>query len=110
MTTSLTMIGVEWMPISPVSRSICSPLPFTTPTFRSTMPFLAERGDDGAGLRVERDEAVAGRHVEDALVALAVGPVRHAAARELARRDRGALALAQAVRPDQLAGLARRAR
>ena len=53
---------------------------------------------------VEGDQAVAGRHVEDALVALAVGPVRHAAARQLARRDRGAVALAVAVRPDQFTG------
>ena len=59
-----------------------------------------------AGLRVQLDELVAGRHVDDAVVALAVGPVRHAAARELPRRDRRALAFAQAVRPDHLAGLA----
>ena len=32
------MPGVEWTPISPVSRSICSPLPFTAPSFRSMMP------------------------------------------------------------------------
>ena len=63
-----------------------------------------------AGLRVQRDEPIAGRHVEDALVALAVGPVRHAAARQLPRRHGGALAFAHAVRPDQLAGLRRRAR
>ena len=65
---------------------------------------FAERRDHRAGLRVERDQAVAGRHVEDALVAFAVGPVRHAAAGQLARRDRGAVAFAVAVRPDQLAG------
>src|SRR6059036_2523917 len=38
MIVSLTMAGVEWTPISPVSRSICSPLPFTAPSFRSMMP------------------------------------------------------------------------
>src|SRR6185436_982336 len=56
--------------------------------------------------RVERDQAVAGGDVEDALVALAVGPVRDAAARQLPRRNRGAVALAVAVRPDQLTGAA----
>ena len=71
---------------------------------------LAEAGDRRAVLRVERDQPIAGRDVEDALVAAAVGPVREAAARELTRRDAGALAFAQAVRPDQLAGLRRRAR
>src|SRR6185436_14315715 len=65
---------------------------------------LAERRNHRAGLGVERDQAVAGRHIEDALVALAVGPVGDAAARELARRDRGAVALAVAVRPDQFPG------
>ena len=45
----------------------------------------AERVDRLAGLRVERDEPVTGRHVQDALVAAAVGPVGDAAARELTR-------------------------
>src|SRR4029453_7884989 len=40
MTTSLTTVGVECRPISPVSSSICWPLPYTTPTFMSTTPFL----------------------------------------------------------------------
>src|SRR5207248_6848845 len=51
---------------------------------------------------IERDEAIAGRHVQHSLVALAVGPVRDAASRQLARRDRGAVAFTVAVRPDQL--------
>ena len=67
---------------------------------------LSKRRNHRAGPGIERDQAVAGRHVEDALVALAVGPVRHAAARQLARRDRGAVALAVAVRPDQLTAAA----
>ncbi len=67
---------------------------------------LAERRDRRAGLRVELDKAVPGRHVDDAVVALAVGPVRHAAAGKLARRDGGAVAFPIAVRPDQLAGAA----
>src|SRR5205814_10216992 len=41
---------------------------------------LAERRDDGAVLRVQFDEAVAGRDVDHAVVAAAVGPVRDAAA------------------------------
>src|SRR6266852_7970534 len=39
-TTSFTTVGVECRPISPTSRSICSPAPFIAPTFRSTTPFL----------------------------------------------------------------------
>src|SRR5712691_2563907 len=66
---------------------------------------LAERRDERAVLRVELDEPVAGRHINDAVVAFAVGPVRHAAARELPRRDRRAPPFAKAVRPDHLAGL-----
>src|SRR5581483_2101741 len=37
-TTSFTTTGVECTPISPVSRSIGCPLPYTAPFFRSTMP------------------------------------------------------------------------
>ena len=40
MITSFTTVGVECTPISPVSRSICWPLPNTAPTFRSMMPSL----------------------------------------------------------------------
>ena len=67
---------------------------------------LAERRNHGAVLRIELDQAVARRHVQDALVALAVGPVGDAAAGELPRRDRRAVALTVAVRPDQLARFA----
>src|SRR5206468_5538618 len=65
---------------------------------------LAKRSDDVAILRVEGYEPVTRRHIQDAFVALAVGPIRNAAARELARRIPRAFAFAQAVRPDQLAG------
>ena len=44
MIVSLTTVGVECRPISPVSRSICCPLPYTTPTFMSTTPFLPNDG------------------------------------------------------------------
>src|SRR6185295_1915174 len=43
---------------------------------------------------------------EDAIVAAAIRPVGEAAAGQLPRRDAGAFPLAQAVRPQQLAGLA----
>src|SRR3954466_11190069 len=66
---------------------------------------LAEAGDRRAVVRVERDEAVAGRDVDDTIVPTAVGPVGETASGELARRDAGAFPFAQAVRPDQLAGL-----
>ena len=39
-TPSLVTDGVECTPISPVTRSICCPLPNTTPSFKSTMPSL----------------------------------------------------------------------
>ena len=72
---------------------------------------LAEAFDRLAGLGVERDQLIAGGHIDDAIVALAVGPVREAAAGELARSPAaGALALIQAVDPLQLAGARRRAR
>ena len=83
----------------------CRHLPKTTPSFRSTTPSLPNGGDRLAGLRVQLDEAIADRHVDDPLVALAVGPVRQAAARELARRHLRAPALVHAVHPLQLAGL-----
>ena len=44
------------------------------------MPLRAERGDWHAGLGIERNEVIAGRDAEDTLVALAIGPVRDAAA------------------------------
>ena len=106
MTTSLTMAGVACRPISPVSRSIGWPVAEHRALLQIDDAVRAERADRRAVLRVERDQAVAGRDVEDAFVAAAVGPVRDAAARQLPRRDAGALSLAQAVRPDQLAGLA----
>jgi len=68
----LTMVGVEWRPISPLSMSICWPLPKTAPFFRSTTPPSPNDGIIAPFFRVERDQAVAGRDVEDALVALAV--------------------------------------
>src|SRR5205814_3712854 len=43
-TTSLATVGVECKPISPVSRSICCPLPTTAPTFISTTPLVPNPG------------------------------------------------------------------
>src|SRR5687768_3078999 len=56
-------------------------------------------------LRVQRDEAVSSGDIKDAFLALSVGPVGDAAARELPGRVGGAPPLAVAVRPDQLAVL-----
>ena len=44
MAISPTTVGVEWTPISPVSRSICSFVPLTTPTFKSTTPLVPKDG------------------------------------------------------------------
>ena len=57
-----------------------------------------------AGFRVEADELVADGDVEDALVALAVGPVADAAARQSARRPLRARAFLETMHPQQLAG------
>ena len=64
---------------------------------------LAEARDRNAGLGIERDQPIAGRDVENPLVA-AVGPVRQAAAGELAGRRLAARAFALAVHPHLLAG------
>src|SRR6476660_6121473 len=66
----------------------------------------AERADHRASVRVERDHPVAGREVDDAIVTAAIGPVRHAAAGELAWRYHGALAFANRMRPEHFTGLA----
>ena len=58
-----------------------------------------------AVLRVEADQLIADRHVEDALVALAVGPVADAAAGQAPRRSQRALAFLEPMHPQQLAGL-----
>ncbi len=63
----------------------------------------AEAGDRHAGLGVERHHPVARRHVNNAFVIPAVGPVRQAAARELTRRRFPALAFVLAVHPQLLA-------
>ena len=69
------------------------------------MPSLAEAGNRLAGVRIQLDQPVAGGDEHDAVVALAIGPVRDAAAGELARRDRGAIPFAQTVDPHLLTGL-----
>ena len=66
---------------------------------------LAELTDRRAGVRVQRHEVVARADEQHAIVALAVGPVGEAAARELPRRGNGARPLAQRVHPHQLAAL-----
>ena len=108
MIMSLTTVGVECRPISPFSRSswTCLPsLPIITPTLRSTTPPVPKPAIGLAGLGVQRHELIAGGHVDDAVVALAVGPVGQAAAGELTRRPaRGALAFVHAVDPLLLAG------
>ena len=66
---------------------------------------VAEGFDGPAGMGVEFDQPIAGRDIEDALIAIAVGPIGHAAARKLARRERGAQAFIHAIDPFQFAGL-----
>ena len=63
----------------------------------------AEGGDARSGARVERDQAVAGRDVENPFVA-AVSPVGDATARQLPGRRRRPRAFVLRVDPSQLAG------
>src|SRR5205814_813652 len=46
-----------------------------------------ERADHRAGFGVQLDQAIAGREIDDAIVAPAIGPKRHPAAGELPRRQ-----------------------
>src|SRR5262245_21664792 len=64
---------------------------------------LAETGDGCACLRVERDKAITGRHIEHALVAAPVSPVRQSASGQLSGCGGGPLALTHAVSPHELA-------
>ena len=66
---------------------------------------LAKPRNRRAGLRVQRDQPEPGRHEDDAIVALAVGPVRDAAAGELPWGNRRAPSFAKAVHPHLLARL-----
>jgi hypothetical protein len=72
------------------------------PDFQVENAAIGERRDEGTVLRVKLDQPVTRRDVHNAVVASTVGPVRHAAARQLARRDRRTLSLAQTVSPVEL--------
>ena len=60
---------------------------------------IAEGFDRPAGMGIEFDQAIAGGDVEDAVIAIAVGPIGHAAAGKLARRDRRRARLHPCYRP-----------
>jgi hypothetical protein len=64
---------------------------------------FAKPGHKRAGFGVECDQPVAGSDVEDALL-FAIGPVGHAASRQLAGGSRGAGSFALAVHPHYFAG------
>ena len=64
-------------------------------------PFFPKSPSGWSGFRVQPDELIANAHVKDALVAPAIGPVAHAAARQDARRF--TCALVQTMHPHQLA-------
>ncbi len=64
---------------------------------------FAEGGDARAGLRVQRDQTIAGRDVEDSFFG-PIGPIGEAAARELARGAAATLAFVLAVHPELFAG------
>src|SRR5262249_16052415 len=64
----------------------------------------AEAGNHAARLRVERDQAIAGRDIEYALIVAAVAPIGETAARETARSRFAARAFVFAMRPEEFAG------
>ena len=66
-------------------------------------PVFAEAGDWNTALRIEGDETIAGRDVQNPFFA-SVGPVREPAARELPGRRRAARAFTLAMHPHHLAG------
>src|SRR5471032_882036 len=65
---------------------------------------FAEGRNNGTGLGIERDQAVAGRGVKNARFVFAVGPVSQAAAGKLARGGGSTWAFVLAVDPQQFAG------
>ena len=67
-------------------------------------PTLAEIRDEAPRLRIQRDQAIADRHIQDAFLD-AVGPIAEPAAGQLARRIRGTRAFLLPVEPQQFAGL-----
>src|SRR6185503_9932399 len=58
-----------------------------------------------AGLGIQRDEAVAGSHVDDPVVALSVTPVRQPASGQLPGRVSGSLAFELRVNPNELSSI-----
>src|SRR5688572_8700943 len=73
--------------------------------FEIDFAVLAKAGDRLTGLGVQRDEAITDGDVNDAVVALAVGPIGESATRQLARRPpRCTLAFFTSVGPLQFAG------
>ena len=67
---------------------------------------LAEAFDRLAGLGVQFDQAIAGGDIDDAVIAIAVGPISDATLPESWRgEDRGAQAFIHGIDPLQFAGL-----
>ena len=65
---------------------------------------LAEARYRLTGLGIQRHQTIAGGDEHDAVVALAVAPIRNAAAGKLARSNGGPLAFAHAISPQLFAG------
>ena len=100
-TTFLATTGAPFHAISPLMGSSSWSASF----FRSTTPRAPKSCERVAGLRVESDELIADGDVEDALVALAVGPVADAPRPTVAATESiGAPAFLEPVHPQQLAG------
>src|SRR5215469_7838712 len=72
--------------------------------FQIDLASRTKRADGNTRLRIEFDQTVASGHVDHAIVASSIAPVRDAAAGKLPRRVGGALPFTKTVCPDQLAG------
>jgi len=110
MMTSLATVGVEWRADLPGLQIDLLDLADDGTDLHVDDAVGAEAGNGDAGLRVQRDQAVAGGHVDHAVVALAVGPVRKAAAGQLARGVDGAGRLPSPRAPRSAHRSSRRAR
>ena len=98
-TTSFATIGVACSPTSPVIEVDL----LIVILLQIDDAVHAEAGDGRPVVASSAHQPVPGRHVENSLL-LAVGPVRDAATRQLARRRRSTRTLSFAVDPQQFAG------
>ncbi len=110
MMMSPTTAGVEWIPISPLFEIDLLIDAFDDADLEIEHAFFRERLNHRAGLGVELYELIAGCDVDHALVALAIGPVRDAAAQTAAVATRRPACLRAGCAPSSARPSGHRAR